>query len=151
MVLGYGKGAIGVQTTTVLCVDDDTKCLECRSFLLTAAGYEVLTASSGTEALLIFASNHIDLTILDYDMPDMDGGSLASRLKEVAPHIPVFMISGQDQIPIDALRWVDEFISKGEKPAKLLSDVRDLLRARSLFIHSPPTPESPHAMRSVKE
>jgi CheY-like chemotaxis protein len=124
-----------MKKATVLCVDDDIKCLECRSFLLRAAGYEVLTADNGSEALVIFAANDIDLTILDYEMPDVDGGVLASRLKGLAPHIPVFMISGKDQLPTEALRSVDQLMSKGEQTETFLSEVSELVAVGSTFDH----------------
>lgn len=119
--------------TTVLCVDDDRTSLECRGLLLSAAGYNVLTANSGPEALAIFHASCVDLIILDYAMPGMDGGVVAWRLKATAPHIPLLMISGEDQVPARASLWVDEFISKGENPTKFLTAVRNLLTTASPF------------------
>lgn len=120
---------------TVLCVDDDRASLECRSFLLKTLGYEVLTASSGPEALAIFDASAVDLVIVDYAMPDMDGGVLAARLKGVAPHVPVLMISGEDCVPSNAMNWVDQFMAKAEGPAKFLARVNDLLAGASPFAH----------------
>jgi CheY-like chemotaxis protein len=116
-----------MQKATVLCVDDDALGLQCRSSLLSEAGYEVLTAQSGPQALEIFATSHVDLAVLDYAMPEMDGGAVAGKLKTAAPQIPVLMVSGHSQIPAEAMRFVDEFLSKGEAPTRFLSSVRDLL------------------------
>jgi hypothetical protein len=68
-------------------------------------------------------------------MPDFDGSLLASRLKDLAPHVPIFMISGEDQIPPEALRFVEEVMSKGEKPARFLSKVSELVTAGSALTH----------------
>ncbi|HET7439741.1 MAG TPA: response regulator [Terriglobales bacterium] len=120
---------------TVLCVDDDRASLECRSFLLNALGYEVLTAGNGPEALSIFGKGAVDLVIVDYAMPEMNGGVLAARLKEIAPQIPVLMISGQDHVPSNALQCVDQFMAKAEGPATFLAGVQDLLAGASPLAH----------------
>lgn len=138
--------------TTVLCVDDDRTSLECRRLLLSSAGYDVLTANSGPEALAMFRPSCVDLIIVDYTMPGMDGGVVAWRLKATAPHVPVLMISGEDQIPARALLWVDEFISKGENPTKFLTAVRNLLTTASPFTLFLRAQEAdPRTTHSVKE
>jgi DNA-binding response OmpR family regulator len=78
-----------------MCVDDDRKCLECRSVPLRAAGNEMLLAGGGQEARVIFATHHIfDLAILDYATPDFDRSHSASRLKDLARD-DIFTISGE--------------------------------------------------------
>lgn len=139
------------QKATVLCVDDDRESLECRSLLLKEAGFEVLTAESGPEALAIFGANHVDLAVLDYAMPEMDGVVVAAKLKQVAPHLPVLMVSGQVQVPLRAMQCVDEFLHKGDKPAKFLSGVRDLLAARSPFSECGVVSSETQSTRAGKE
>jgi CheY-like chemotaxis protein len=116
-----------VRTATILCIDDDPVSLFCRSFLLKASGYDVITAGSGLEGLLLFKSYAVDLVVLDYAMPEMDGSDVAWQLKELAPNTPVLMVSGQDRVPPEALRFVDVFLHKGEHPTKFRQTVSDLL------------------------
>ena len=58
---------------TVLCVDDEAIGLRVRKILLEGHGFKVLTASSGQQGLTIFDENKVDLVVLDYYMPGMNG------------------------------------------------------------------------------
>jgi len=58
----------------VLCIDDDKKALHARKPVLETAGYNVLTASSGRIGLRLLERHPVQLVILDYRMPDMNGG-----------------------------------------------------------------------------
>lgn len=70
------------RTSRVLCVDADAPTLTLRKTLLEAAGYSVLTAASGREALRIMdEKSDVDLVLLDYVMPGMNGDELAERLR----------------------------------------------------------------------
>jgi CheY-like chemotaxis protein len=120
-----------VRTATILCIDDDPASLVCRTFLLKANGYEVITAGSGLEGLSLFKSCAVDLVVLDYAMPEMDGGAVASQLKRLAPNTPVIMVSGQDRVPPEAIRFVDVLLHKGEHPTKFQKAVSALLASIS--------------------
>jgi CheY-like chemotaxis protein len=64
------KAAWSRAQKCVLCVDDDTSILKLREVVLNAAGYSVLTAGSGAEALgLLAEGTDVDLVLLDYLMP----------------------------------------------------------------------------------
>jgi len=65
----------------ILSVDDEPSILELRRIVLEQAGYEVLSACDGLEALRIFDANTIDLVLLDYFMPEMDGEAVANEMK----------------------------------------------------------------------
>ena len=58
----------------LLCIDDDVQSLEIRKIVFEASGYRVLTASSGADGLRLFRSYPVDAVVLDYHMPEMDGG-----------------------------------------------------------------------------
>ena len=75
----------------ILLVDDEKDTLLVLEKQLTTAGYAVVTANSGTQALFLARSGQLDLIVLDVQMPDMDGGEVAHRLKEnsVTKDIPV--------------------------------------------------------------
>ena len=53
--------------------DDDRESLQIRKLLLETQGYSVLTADNGPEGLRLLAENPVDIIVLDYVMPDMDG------------------------------------------------------------------------------
>ncbi len=81
---------------TILIVDDEEIIIEVGVPLLENLGYQVLTASSGKEALEIYQScrEQIDLVILDMIMPDIGGGETYDRLKKMDPQVKVLLSSG---------------------------------------------------------
>jgi CheY-like chemotaxis protein len=78
----------------ILCVDDNEQELSVLKFMLTTNGYRVLSASNGQEAIAIFANApQIDLVLSDTNMPQMSGSQLAERLKRMASHVPMILLS----------------------------------------------------------
>ena len=117
----------------ILCVDDEWNGLEGRRMLLEERGYQVLVATTGEEALQLFASHPTDLVLVDYRMPKMNGDVIAQRMKASQPDVPVAMLSADEALPESAMEWVDVFISKSESPTSLLEIVEHLLDLRFLF------------------
>jgi CheY-like chemotaxis protein len=117
----------------ILCIDDEWNGLEGRKMLLEETGCKVLTSTSGLEALQLFASHPVDLVLLDYHMPQMNGDAVARRMKASQPDIPIVLLSADDELPENVLELVDEFVSKSESPANLLQIVGHLLDLRFLF------------------
>ena len=113
-------------TRVILSVDDDPGVLVSRQLILENEGYEVLSASDGEQALRTFAEQSVDLVLLDYVMPGMDGGVVAKELKNHDPRVPVVIVSA---CPVDeqSLGCVDCFIRKGDGPALLLATIKELL------------------------
>ncbi len=114
-------------STSILSVDDDAEILYSRQKILEAAGYEVLNACDGEHALGICASVPIDLVVLDYSMPGLNGEQVARKIKADRPEVPIILVSG---VPMEAetLLCVDSFFTKGEGPASLLEMIAQLLR-----------------------
>jgi len=121
------------RRSLILCVDDEWNGLEGRKTLFEETGCKVLVATSGAEALQLFASHPVDLVLLDYHMPGMNGDLVAEHLKAGQPDVPIALLSADDEPPEHALRWVDAFVSKSESPANLLQIVEHLLDLRLLF------------------
>ena len=117
----------------ILCVDDEWNGLQGRKMLLEEARCNVLVATSGADALQLFTSHPIDLVLLDYHMPGMNGDVVAEQMKAGQPDVLIALLSADDGLPKSALRWVDAFVSKSESPANLLQIVEHLLDLRFLF------------------
>jgi CheY-like chemotaxis protein len=117
----------------ILCVDDEWNGLQGRKMLLEEARCKVLVATSGADALQLFTSHPIDLVLLDYHMPGMNGDVVAEQMKAGQPDVLIALLSADDGLPESALRWVDAFVSKSESPANLLQIVEHLLDLRFLF------------------
>jgi CheY-like chemotaxis protein len=117
----------------ILCVDDTPSVLEGEKMLLEENGYRVLTATNGIEAVQAFASHSVDLVLLDYYMPEMNGGMAAVRMKDSKPDVPVALLSSDECLPLRELEAVDCFIPKSEPIVSLLEKVDNLLSLRFLF------------------
>ncbi len=116
-----------IYTKRVLCVDDDDAILKSRKLLLEAAGYSVLTAASGAEALEMLASGaEVDLVVLDYLMPGMKGDELAARLRKKLPHLRLIAVSAVGQLPSGLLSTVDHSVQKGQDHEILLSVISEV-------------------------
>jgi CheY-like chemotaxis protein len=112
----------------VLCVDDDPDTLKLRRFLLEAAGYVVRTAGSGAQALAMMAAdNAVDLVLLDYRMPGMNGDELAHKLRQQYRSVPLIAVSAVGQLPAEFLEAVDSQVQKGHDPETLLSAIAKVL------------------------
>jgi two-component system cell cycle response regulator len=130
------SGVIAV-TARVLIVDDiptNVRLLEAR---LSAEYYEVLTASSGAQALALCESEDVDIVLLDVMMPEMDGFEVCRRLKAnpKTHHLPVLMITALDQTSdrVQGLEaGADDFLSKPVDDTQLMARVKSLVRLKSL-------------------
>jgi two-component system cell cycle response regulator len=123
------------MTARVLVVDDvpaNVKLLEAR---LSAEYFDVTTAMSGKEALIMCERAECDLVLLDVMMPDMDGFEVCRRLKTnpATHHIPVVMVTALDQ-PSDRVRGLeagaDDFLTKPIPDVALIARVRSLARLK---------------------
>ena len=119
--------ASALPKKVVLCVDDDEAGLRVRKMLFEAHGYEVLCSIDGQDGLRKFAENKIDAVVLDYFMPEMDGGMVAARMKAINPQVAILMLSAYYWLPKTALLNVDAFLTKGDSPGIVLRKIAELL------------------------
>lgn len=115
------------QGKLILCVDDETTGLSVRKMTLESQGYRVVTAENGPDGLAIFSAEPIDLVVLDYKMPGMNGDVVAQRMKQLKPAIPILMLSAYVDLPSETLALVNRYLTKGEGPLIMLQAVAELL------------------------
>ncbi len=94
---------------TVLVVDDDTSILDTVSSILSGEGYDVVSASSGEEALDAVARKLPLLILLDMRMPVMDGWAVARALRGQGISVPIVVMTAAES----AQRWADEVGAEG--------------------------------------
>ncbi len=115
---------------TILIVDDEENMLSLTSSVLKDAGYNILTATSSSEALELLASFDIDLVLTDIIMPEMDGFELATRISELYPDILIQFVSGYSEeknLPAALKALYEHKLSKPFRKTSLLQRISDLL------------------------
>jgi CheY-like chemotaxis protein len=108
------------QTAVLLCIDDSPDLLECEKEFLETFGYTVLTAPSGSKGLELATIHAVDVVIVDYFMPEMNGHEFAVEMRRLSPQAPIIMLSGTVDVPKQALKLVDAFIAKDCLSSELL-------------------------------
>jgi two-component system cell cycle sensor histidine kinase/response regulator CckA len=114
------------QSKMLLCIDDNEDVLECEKAFLESFGYRVLTAPSGGKGLELASIHSIDVVIVDYFMPAMNGQQVAIEMKRLRPQAPIIMLSGALDVPEQTLKWVDTFIAKDRLASQLLPAIARL-------------------------
>ncbi len=111
----------------ILIVDDDEQVLETLSDYLTRKGYEVETATKGSEAIKKSQAQFFNLAILDIRLPDMNGTELLTRMAQTEPKMKKIMLTGYPNMEnaMDSVnKQADAFVIKPADPeelAKLIS------------------------------
>ncbi|NUP98371.1 MAG: response regulator [Armatimonadetes bacterium] len=113
----------------ILAVDDERHIVRLIQVNLERAGYEVMTANDGVQALEMVAQDKPDLIVLDWMMPQLNGMETLKRLKanDATAEIPVIMLTAKSQ-DADVFRgWqsgVDCYLTKPFNPMELLTFVK---------------------------
>jgi signal transduction histidine kinase len=123
---------------TVLVAEDEEAVRELACEFLKTAGYNVLTASNGAEALALAegSKQHIHALLTDLVMPRMRGPELAKRLKTLQPQIKVIYVSGYLEYQQDRNEFVEEalFIQKPFTRTTLIARMAELLKEDSQLL-----------------
>lgn len=117
----------------VLVTEDSPTILEIERCALEGAGYEILVARDGQEALDLARREKPDLIILDLMLPKLDGYKVCRMLKfdEKYKHIPIVMFTSRIQKSDEALGFevgADAYLSKSADPTELLNKIQALLK-----------------------
>jgi two-component system, OmpR family, alkaline phosphatase synthesis response regulator PhoP len=120
---------------TILSVDDERDVTELVDFHLTRAGYRVLTAASGREALDTIAIQSPDLILLDLMLPDIDGFGICEILRRQAATatIPIIILTAwatNDAQHLGLELGALDYMTKPFSPKKLVERVQHLLSLR---------------------
>lgn len=111
----------------ILIVDDAMFMRSRLRGLLESAGYEVLEAQNGREAVTAFTEESPDVILMDVTMPEMDGLEALKEIRAQSPEARVIMCSalGQQSIVLEAVRaGARDFIVKPFRPEKVLEAVQ---------------------------
>jgi DNA-binding response OmpR family regulator len=117
----------------ILVVDDEPDVLELVEYNLSGAGFSVITASDGAEALAKIRTHQPDLVILDVMMPEMDGTELCKLLRRdpATADIPIILLTaraGEIDRVLGFELGADDYVTKPFSPRELVLRVKSLLR-----------------------
>lgn len=128
------------QKATILVVDDDPNIREILSVQLRGAGYEVLTAANGTEAVCAVSQQvNIDLILLDIMMPEMSGIEACRQLRQFSS-APVLFLTAKSQEMDKAEAYAsggDDYLVKPFSTPELFMKVHSLLRRYYIYKGKP--------------
>ena len=117
---------------TILVAEDSLMLRKVACFPLEKAGYKVLEANNGIEAIEAMSKTEVDLIITDLNMPGMDGFELITQVKENEKfkHIPIIILTteGKKEMVMKGLTLgANSFLQKPIKPDLMLREVERLL------------------------
>ena len=130
------------MNANILIADDEPNQLELMSFNLSNAGYSIIKATNGKEAIELIENHSPDLIILDWMMPKMSGIDVCRTLRSRSEtkQIPIIILSARSEDSDKSLgldTGADDYISKPFSPKELISRVKALLRrARPALINN---------------
>jgi DNA-binding response OmpR family regulator len=118
------------MTKTIMVVDDEKRLVSLVESYLNQAGYRVVTASNGREALLVAGREKPDLIILDIMMPEMDGHEFIEiyRRDHSTPIILLTARVEEEEQVIGLELGADDYVTKPFRPRELMARVRAVLR-----------------------
>lgn len=115
----------------LLVVDDEPSIRELLAASLKFAGFDVVSAGDGTEALRMAESHRPDLVVLDVMLPDMDGFTVTRRLRERGRDTPVLFLTARDETQ-DKIQGLtvggDDYITKPFSLEEVVARIRAVLR-----------------------
>ena len=118
------------RMSSILVIDDDAGVREMLEQTLTAAGYQVTTASNGKQASSLYHSHPPTLVITDIYMPDRDGLEVIMELHQDFPSTKIIAISGQvnrNMLPVSLALGALRTLCKPFEPEELLRAVAEVL------------------------
>jgi CheY-like chemotaxis protein len=122
---------VGIRGKRILVAEDEEPIRAWLRMVLELEGHHVTEASNGAEALNLFkAGGEFDLVITDFEMPVMQGNTLAIGIKLLNPSLPILMVTGSGNARRDGTNPVDALLSKPFTTADLRGALGKLLSAR---------------------
>ncbi len=140
----------------ILIVDDDPDIRDVLKLTLAEENYEIMEAGDGEEALKIVSSKPLDLVLLDYKMPKIDGRQVCRLIKKdlLLRHLPVIMVTGKGEIndKVDGIdAGADDYVVKPFEPKELVARIKMILRRTQRDLEANPLTRLPGNVSILSE
>lgn len=112
-----------MNNVTVLCVENHIEYLNALKDMLEAAGYEVVSATTGSQGLSMLMKHSIHGVLLEYDLPDATGSAVRAEMKRIKPEVPVLLFTGVGSQTPFLLRFFDSYLRNAERPEWAFQDL----------------------------
>lgn len=112
--------------STLLCIHRDPAQLN----LLQENGYELITATNGSDGLKLLRSRPVDAIVLEYHLGLLDGALIAAEIKKVKPQLPIVMLVDHLELPDGALQSVDALVTKADGAHFLWATIHFVLNVK---------------------
>ncbi|MEW6108604.1 MAG: response regulator [Nitrospirota bacterium] len=115
--------------------DDESNRLLTYLELREEKNWDIITASNGQEAMILFEKEHPDIVTLDIKLPDIEGSKLLREMKKKRPDMPVIILTGYDKHPdvSEADAYIVKTLSCGEELKKHIKNLLPAGSGSSLF------------------
>lgn len=120
----------------VLWADDEIELFKPSVIFLKEKGYDVVTVTNGNDAVQYVQSNKVDVVFLDESMPGLSGLQTLTRIKEINAHIPVVMITKNEEENLmeEAIgSQIADYLIKPVKPQQILSSLKKIIHKDDLI------------------
>jgi DNA-binding response OmpR family regulator len=109
----------------VLCVEHHAEYMGALRYMLESAGYEVMPATTGEQAIDLIRTYPVLGVLLEYDLPDAAGTAVKAEMKRIKPKVPVLLFSGVGSQTPFLLRFLDSYLRNSERPEGVFEDLDD--------------------------
>lgn len=121
----------------ILVIEDEKEMIRGLKDILEFEGYEIVTAETGREGLVVVSRNEPDCIILDLMLPDIDGYKVCEQIRQKKLHTPILMLTAKAQ-EYDKIRGfkvgADDYLTKPFSVGELLARVMALLRRHGQYV-----------------
>jgi DNA-binding response OmpR family regulator len=138
------------KNISLLVIDDDAVTRQLLEKVLSVNGFDVYIAEDGPSGLELAEEHDLDIILLDWMMPGMDGIEVLKRLKgnQKTEHVPIFMLTGKDSrqdIDHALSLGIEDYIAKPFNP----SEIDDLIREKMTKIENVSTDKKKFSLKDL--
>jgi CheY-like chemotaxis protein len=132
------EGGCMKKRLNVLWVDDEIELLEAFIIFLKEKNVNVISATNGDDAIVLFVNNQIDLIILDEIMPGMDGLSVLAEISKINAEVPVIMLTKSEEeglMETAISKQINEYLIKPINPNQILMAIKRIFHSEEIRLN----------------